>query len=197
MRNFRAWGMLIVMGFAVFVLSGCGGGSLDTGDPIDSEPQQTIPNNSPDTYDTQSLLEGSWMAIDSTYQYSTEYFNFRLNSARLTFTSVDIKGTVAQSKVSSRQEWFADYESNDVYVDLGVQSLGLDFDSRTGTMIHQGKDNWRCNIDGDNKILMNITVSSDTIIRVNYQGISRSLYGSIGAEYDFTLTFRKEEYNRQ
>lgn len=186
--------MLIVMGFAVFVFSGCGGGSLDTGTPLNVEPKYTIPNDYPDTYDTQSVLEGSWLAIDSTYEYSAESFNFRLNSARLTFASVDIKGTVAQAKVSSSQEWFADYASTDVNIDLGVRSLGLDFDSRTGTMIHQGKDNWRCNIDGDNKVLMNITISSDTIIKVNYQGVTDTLYRDTVAEYDFTLNFRKENY---
>ena len=196
MRKIRAWGMLILMGMSVFLLSGCGGGSLDSGNPIDPETTEGIPNNSPDTYDTQKVLEGSWLAINSTYEYSVKNFSFRLNSARLTFDSVDIKGTVAQSKISSRQEWFSFYTSSDVNIDLGVQSLGLDFDARTGTMIHQGKDRWRCNIDGDTKILMNILVSSDNVIQVNYQGTAGNLYRNTGADYNLTLIFRKQEYSR-
>lgn len=188
--------MLMLMSVSILVLSGCGGGSLDNSPLIDQETTEGIPNNSLDTYDTEKVLAGSWMALNNTYEYGTQSFGFRLNAARLKFESVDIKGTVAQSKISSRQEWFSTYTSNDVHVDLGVQSLGLDFDAKTGTMIHQGKDKWRCNIDGDTKILMNITVSSDNVIQVNYQGISHSLYRNIGAAYDFTLIFRKEEYSR-
>ena len=63
-------------------------------------------------------------------------------------------------------------------------------------MIHQGKDRWRCNIGGDNKVLMNIVVSSDTLISVNYQGVSSVLFQNMKAEYNFTLNFRKEEYSR-
>jgi len=192
----HAWIMLFMMSFCVFVLSGCGGGSLDGEISSETQNNQTIPNDYPDTYDTESLLEGSWRAADSSYEFSTERFTFRLNSAYLTFNSTDIKGTIAQSTVSSRQEWQASYddEDNDYIIDLGIRSLDIDFDNETATMIHQGKDNWRCNIDGNNKILMNITVSGDTLIRVNYQGTARNLYNNIGAEYNFTLTFRKEQY---
>ena len=186
---------MMVMTVAVFALSGCGGGSLDPNKSYDDE-ETSIPNNSPDTYDTEKVLEGSWQAIDSEYTFDAENFSFRLNSARLSFASTDIKGTVAQSKVSSRQEWHSTYTSSDVKVDLGINSLGLDFDSKTGTMVHQGKDRWRCNIDGDNKVLMNIVVSSDTLIQVNYQSVSGVLYNRTKAEYNFTLNFRKEEYSR-
>ncbi len=191
MRKFWVFAVLLMF---VFAFSGCGGGSLD---PETSHSEPSVPNDLPDTYDTQKVLAGSWRAIDSEYEFSTDsYFGFRLNSALLVFDSVDIKGTVAQAKVSSRQEWFTAYTSSDLTVDLGVQNIGLDFDSRTGTMIHQGKDRWRCNVDGDSKILMNITVSSDTVIKVNYQGVTGVLYDNTVAEYDFTLNFRKETYTR-
>lgn len=184
---------MMVMAVAVFALSGCGGGSIDEST---SDGETPIPNNSPDTYDTEKVLEGSWQVVDSEYTFDADDFNFRLNSARLAFASTDIKGTVAQSKVSSRQEWHSTYTSGDTKFDLGINSLGLDFDSKTGTMIHQGKDRWRCNIDGDNKVLMNIVVSSDTLIQVNYQGVSGTLFQNTKAEYNFTLNFRKEEYSR-
>ena len=195
MRKFGAFALMMVMAVAVFALSGCGGGSLDPDKSYDEE-TPSIPNNSPDTYDTEKVLEGSWQAVDSEYTFNADYFNFRLNSARLTFASTDIKGTVAQSKVSSRQEWHSTYTSGDVRTDLGINSLGLDFDTKTGTMIHQAKDRWRCNVDGDNKILMNIVVSSDSFIQVNYQGVSGVLFQNTKAEYNFTLNFRKEEYTR-
>lgn len=194
MRKIRAWGIFAVMGLFVFLVAGCGGGSLDPEDSTETE--QTIPNNSPDTYDTEKVLEGTWRVSDSSYEFSAGNFEFRLNSALLTFASTDIKGTVAQSKVTSVQEWYTDYTSGDVNVDLGIQSLGLNFNAQTGTMIHQGKDKWRCNIDGENKVLMNITVSSDTIIHVNYQGTTGVIYDNNSVGYNFTLNFRKEEYNR-
>ena len=195
MRKFGAFALMMVMAVAVFTLSGCGGGSLDPDKSYDEE-TPSIPNNSPDTYDTEKVLEGSWQAVDSEYTFQADDFSFRLNAASLTFSSTDIKGTVAQSKVSSHQEWYSSYTSSDVRTDLGVNSLGLDFASKTGTMIHQGKDRWRCNIGGDNKVLMNIVVSSDTLISVNYQGVSGVLFQNTKAEYNFTLNFRKEEYSR-
>ena len=194
MRNFRGWSIFVVMGLFVFLVAGCGGGSLDP--ESSTETEQSIPNNSPDTYDTEKVLEGTWRASDSSYEFSAGNFSFRLNSAVLTFSSTDIKGTVAQSKVTSVHEWYTDYTSGDVDIDLGIQSLGLNFNAQTGTMIHQGKDKWRCNIDGENKVLMNITVSSDTIINVNYQGTTGVIYDNNSVGYNFTLNFRKEEYNR-
>ena len=195
MRKFRAWAVMMVMLLAVFAVSGCGGGSLD---PEDSsgETEQSIPNNSPDTYDTQSILEGSWRALDDSYEFSAEYLTFRLNSALLTFSSTDIKGTVAQSKVTSHQYWYAYYTYGTLYTDLGLQTLGLDFSGETGTMIHQGKDRWRCNVDGNSKVVMNIEVISENVITVNYQGVTGALYNGYGTAYNFTLTFRKEEYAR-
>lgn len=194
MRNFRALRMLAVIGLLVFAISGCGGGSLDP--ETSTETEQTIPNDSPDTYDTQRLLEGSWRALDDSYEFSAEDFSFRLNSALLAFSSTDIKGTVAQSKITSHQYWYTDYTSGDVVLDLGLRTLGLDFYGETGTMIHQGKDRWRCNIDGESKVVMNIEVLSETLIEVNYQGVTGVIHDNTGAAYDFTLTFRKEEYTR-
>ena len=194
MRTFRAWGIFVVMGLFVFLVAGCGGGSLDPEES--SETEQSIPNNSPDTYDTERVLEGTWRVSDSSHEFSAGNFSFRLNSAVLTFTSTDIKGTVAQSKVTSLQEWYTDYTSSDINIALGIQSLGLNFNAQTGTMIHQGKDRRRCNIDGDNKVLMNIAVSSDAVIRVNYQGTTGIIYDNHSVGYNFTLNFRKEEYSR-
>ena len=152
-----------------------------------------IPNDEPDTYDTQAVLEGSWRTIDGEVSFTADDFTFRLNSAALSFASTDVNGTVAQALVTSNQEWHSVLASGDVNIDLGIRSLDLDFAAETGTMIHQGRDRWRCNVDGEVKTLMNITVSSDTLIRVNYQGTAKRLYGNMGAEYNFTLNFRKEQ----
>ena len=181
------------MALLVFAVAGCGGGSID---PDTESTVPTIPNDSHDTYDTQGVLEGSWRALDESYTFSNAYFTFRLNSALLTFASTDIKGTVAQSKVTSHQQWYTHYINGSAYVDLGLQTLGLDFSGQTGTMIHQGTDKWRCNVDGDTNVVMNITVSSDTVIQVNYQGVTPAMHNNTGTVYDFTLAFRKEEYTR-
>ena len=195
MRRLRAWGMITVMGLFVAVLSGCGGGSIDPENT--TEQNLTIPNDYPDTYDTGKVLEGSWQAIDNGsggYDFSGTYFLFRLNSASLSFTSTDIRGTVAQPKITSHQEWHTNLISEDA--DIGINSLGLNFEGKRGTMIHQGRDSWRCtvNINDDSKIAMNITVISETLITVQFIGTSDVIYGNIGTQYDFTLTFRKEQY---
>ncbi|MBR4196217.1 MAG: hypothetical protein IKQ95_05830 [Synergistaceae bacterium] len=189
MRKFRMWSMIAVIGIFVAVLSGCGGGSLDS---TNSGNQDTL--NIPDTYRTQEVLSGAWSAIDSTSQFSAGNFGFRLSSARLTFDSVDMSGSVAYATVGSAQEWHTSYTSGDEHINLGIQNLGLTFSNEAGRMIHQAKDKWRCNVDGDSaKTLMNITVSSDKIIRVNYQGVTPAMYAGYSAEYSFTLNFRKEE----
>ena len=196
MRKFRAWAVVMVMVMGVFALSGCGGGSLDP--ETSEETALEIPNDVPDTYNTGKVLEGSWRVLDEEYSFSSEYFSFMLNYAFLKFESVDIMGTVTQSKVTSNQDWHAYYTgSTSTYSRyLGIDSLGLDFERETGTMIHQGKDKWRCNVGGTNKIVMNITVLSENTISVNYQGVTDTLYNSMGSEYSFTLTFRKEEYTK-
>lgn len=196
MRKFRAWAVMMVMVMGVFTLSGCGGGSLDP--DTSDEAELTIPNNLPDTYDTEKILEGSWRVLDEEYTFSAEYFSFRLNYAFLRFDSVDIMGTVTQSKVTSNQDWYTYYTGSTSSYSryLGMDSLGLNFERATGTMIHQGRDKWRCNVGGVNKIVMNITVLSENTISVNYQGVTDVLYNNIGAAYSFTLTFRKEEYTQ-
>ncbi len=192
MRTLRAWGMLMAMCVFAFALSGCGGGSLDGNVGDDTGPN---PVSVPDTYSTQEVLEGSWSAINSLYEFEAAKFGFRLNSARLTFDYISLTQSVGEALVTSNHEWYADYTSGDKVFDLGVQDLGLSFDKEAGRMIHQEKDKWRCNVDTEsgNKILMNITVSSDKIIRVNYQDVTPVLFNGERAEYNFTLNFRKEE----
>ena len=190
MRTLRAWGMLMAMCVFAFALSGCGGGSLDGNVGDDTGPN---PVNVPDTYSTQKVLKGSWSAINSLYEFEAAKFGFRLNSARLTFDEVSLTQSTGLALVTSRHEWYTDYTSGDKVFDLGVQSLGLSFDQEYGRMIHQEKDKWRCNVDAENKLLMNIAVSSDKIISVNYQGVTPVIFNGEGAEYNFTLNFRKEE----
>ncbi|MBQ7168978.1 MAG: hypothetical protein IJR63_03640 [Synergistaceae bacterium] len=196
MRKFRSWPFLAAIGLFMFAVTGCSGsgGSLEPSDPAEQE--ITIPNDYPDTYDTERVLEGTWRTVDENYEASSTYFRFVLNSASLTFTSTDIEGTVAQSSITSRQEWYTSLISGDVEIDLGINSLGLNFDGETGTMIHQGKDSWRCNVDGNSKTAMNIKVLSETLITVGFKGTTGSIYNGIGTLYDFTLTFRKEQYAR-
>lgn len=190
MLKIRAWVMFMAMCALLFALSGCGGGSLDGDVSEDTAPN---PVSVPDTYNTSEVLSGIWSAINSTYSFSAENFSFSLISARLSFDSINMSSSVADALITSRQEWYADYTSGDTAIDLGIQSLGLDFDSRTGRMIHQQKDKWRCNVSADSRVVMNITVSSDKIISVNYQGVTPALYRNRKSEYNFTLNFRKEE----
>ena len=192
MRTLRAWGMLMAMCVFAFALSGCGGGSLDGNVGDDTGPN---PVSVPDTYSTQEVLKGSWSAINSLYEFEAAKFGFRLNSARLTFDYISLTQSIGEALVTSNHEWYADYTSGDKVFDLGVQDLGLSFDKEAGRMIHQEKDKWRCNVDTEsgNKLLMNIAISSDKIIRVNYQGVTPVLFNGEAAEYNFTLNFRKEE----
>ncbi len=188
--------MLMAMCVFAFALSGCGGGSLDGNVGDDTGPN---PVSVPDTYSTQEVLKGSWSAINSLYEFEASNFGFRLNSARLTFDYISLTQSIGEALVTSSHEWYADYTSGDKVFDLGVQDLGLSFDKEAGRMIHQEKDKWRCNVDTEsgNKILMNIAISSDKIISVNYQGVTPVLFKDAAkeykTEYNFTLNFRKEE----
>ena len=208
MRRFQTWSMLLVMALCVFMASGCGGGggSMDSPDSEDSGNSQSqgLPNDYPDTYNMETLLEGRWRALNDAYTFNTtnSAFSFRLYSARLDFESTDIKGSVGTSLVTSNQSWFGTYTSGDTYYSLNggnTVSLDLDFNSELATMEHQGKDSWRLEVgSGDKKVLLNIKVlSSDTLMQVRYQGTTSALYRDTGAIYDFTLNFGKEVYSQQ
>ena len=194
MRTLKAWGIFAAMCMFVFAVSGCGGGSLDGSVGDDPTPD---PVSVPDTYNTREVLEGAWLVTDATSSFTAGRFTFRLNSARLIFDSIDMTASTADAFITSRQGWYTDFTSGDVTIDLGIQDLGLSFEREAGRMIHQEKDKWRCNVGAESstkRIVMNITVVTDKVITVNYQGVTPDLYlGAWEADYNFTLTFRKEE----
>ncbi|MBQ3455698.1 MAG: hypothetical protein IJG36_04615, partial [Synergistaceae bacterium] len=66
-------------------------------------------------------------------------------------------------------------------------------------LTHQGRDNWRCTVpvaDG-RRIVMNIAITSQNAINVNYQGVARNIYSGIGTTYNFSLNFRKKDESQQ
>ena len=203
MRKFQAWGMIFVMAMCVFMAGGCGGGSMDENSSTDTDTDTETLNEYQDTYSTAEILTGSWNVMDREYTYTTDdsLFELRLYAVYLDFASIDLGPKTGTAIVSSRQEWQGLYNdpSADLATGLGIVSLDLDFDSTATELTHQGRDNWRCTVpvaDG-RRIVMNIAITSQNAINVNYQGVARNIYSGIGTTYNFSLNFRKKDESQQ
>ena len=182
MRRIRAWGMLAAMCLFVFAVSGCGGGSLD-GNVGDEDTSNSIPNNAPDSYDTEKVLAGEWSVLNDSNTISTvnltrnQYtIQMRLISARMNLDDVLISGNGGSLSVKeSKQEWYVllttsyedpylvpyiDDEDGQLKYRLALRTL-YSYDSDTVSsdinssvlMTRSGKDKWRFEFIKDNNEL--------------------------------------------
>ena len=194
MRKANFLCLMMILCLAVFTFSGCGG-SKDT----DSETESTeIPNNTPDTYNTAAVLDGTWAVIDqeitATATYSSDVsVNMYLVTASMTFNDTEITGTRGLSSVSVRESWRFSEEDSTL---ANVEVIPINLDNQVMSMVKSGADNWRCELFDTYKTVLNIEVFAQNLIQVTAHRVSviddGMLSGTLIA-YDTVLTFRKKE----
>ena len=186
--------IMLALSMALFLFSGCGG-SKDS----DTETNSTdFPNNTPETYNTAAVLDGTWNVIDqeitTTATYSGDVsLNMYLATASLLFSDTEITGTRGLSSVSIRESWRFSRE-NATIADVDVIPIHLD--NQVMSMVKSGADNWRCELFDTYKTVLNITVLAQNLIQVTSHRFALLDSGMLAGtliEYNTTLTFRKKE----
>lgn len=186
--------IMLALSMALFLLSGCGG-SKDS----DTETNSTdFPNNTPETYNTAAVLDGTWNVIDqeitTTATYSGDVtLNMYLATASLLFSDTEITGTRGLSSVSIRESWRFSRE-NATIADVDVIPIHLD--NQVMSMVKSGADNWRCELFDTYKTVLNITVRAHNLIQVTshrFAVLDSGMLAGTLIEYNTTLTFRKKE----
>ena len=190
MRNMKF--LMIVLLLAVLAFSGCGG-SKDSEDSSGGD--TSIPNNTPDTYNTEYVLSGRWDVIDQSITIDADYvndttLNLTLSTASMTFANTQIAGTRGLSTITLHETWNAYIEGGDVRVYMGL--LAVNLDDQVVSLIKQGADNWRGEILDTYKTVLNIEVLAENLIKLTEHRIA-PVSGDVLIEYDNELTFRKKE----
>ena len=185
---------MMIICLAVFSLSGCGG-SKDS----DTDTESTdLPNNSPDTYNTAAVLDGTWNVIDqeitATATYSGDVsLSMYLATASIIFSDTEITGSRGLSSVSIHESWRFSRENAAVG---DVEVIPINLDNQVMSMVKSGADNWRCELFDTYKTVLNIEVFAQNLIQVTAHRVSvideGMLSGTLIA-YDTVLTFRKKE----
>ena len=185
----RLWLIVMVVFCAAFLAGGCGGSADSSSDTEDN----TIANDMPDTYNTQDVLNGTWIVIDQdsiniTVDYSSTTMEMRLITASLTFSNTNISGTSGVSFVTSHETWHAFLEG-DVRTYMGVQTINID--NQVMSMIQSEADIWRCELYDQYRTVMNITILSPTVIQVSERRIA-VINDTEGVDYEVTFTMKKQ-----
>ena len=185
----KLWLIMIV--FAAAFLSGGCGGSADSSDS--SEGDSSIPNDEPDTYNTQNVLNGTWIVIDPdditiTADYGEDTLEMLLITVSMTFSNTNINGSSGVSFITSHETWHT-FLNADTRSYMGTQSINID--NQVMSMIQSGADQWRCELYDSYRTVMNITVLSETIIQVSEHRIA-VLDDNTGIDYEVTFTMKKQ-----
>ena len=173
---------------AAFLSGGCGGSADST-----SEDNTTITNDEPDTYNTQDILNGTWIVIDQdniniTAEYSDTTLDMSLITASITFSRTSITGTSGVSFITSHETWHA-FLVGDVRQHLGIQSVNID--NQVMSMIQSEADTWRCELYDQYRTVMIITVLSPNVIQVSERRIA-VINDTEGIDYEVTFTMKKQ-----
>ena len=183
----------MLFSLAVFMFSGCGGSSDTTTDESTDTPETAetqAQNDGPNTYSIQSILDGTWAAVDQevsiTAGYGDDELGMYLITANLTFsgTSMDSK-TRGEASVTGHESWYTFLQSDLSY--MGVQNL--DVDNEYMTISKTTADQWRCEIGNPEYIVLSISVLSETMIEVSEHRVAE--LDNVAYGYDVTFTMRK------
>ena len=193
LRKANCLWLMVMLSLAVFMFSGCGGSK----DSSDSETENTdIPNNSPDTYNTESVLQGAWVVVDQEIIIDAVYsgdveLSLYLVTASMDFSSTDITGTSGTSTVSIHEIWRTSLSDSLPEAEI----IPINFDSQFVNMFKSGADKWRCEMSDTYKNVFNVEVLAKNLIQVTAHkvtAITSGTYSGYQLEYETTLTFRKK-----
>ncbi|MBQ7594875.1 MAG: hypothetical protein IJU48_11080 [Synergistaceae bacterium] len=189
MRKF--WGLFLVMSLCVFMFSGCGGNVYDEGTSETPSTDET-PNNYPDSYDTASVLNGTWIMIEGadsiTLDYDENSIELQQISGTTIFSNTQLKEDTGVSFVTSHTSWHA-FLDGDTRSYMGI--LPIDIDDKVVSMTHIGSNKWRGEIYDTYRTVMEIEILSDKTMTIQQKGVV-FIDDTHGVDYDITFTFRKQ-----
>ena len=191
-KEMRLWLLVIVMFGAVVLAGGCGGSADSSSDT--SSGDTSVPNNEPDTYDTQDVLNGTWVVIDQeeisiAAEYGEDTMTLLLITASMTFSNTNITGSSGVSFITSHETWHAFLDTTP-RSHMGIKSLNID--DQVMSMKQSGADQWRCELYDQYRTVMYITVLSQNIIQVTERRIA-VIDDSVGIDYEVTFTMKKQD----
>ncbi|MBQ7219731.1 MAG: hypothetical protein IJS28_02000 [Synergistaceae bacterium] len=183
------WLLVMVMCAAVCLSGGCGGSA----DSSDTSGDTSIPNDEPDTYNTQNVLNGTWVVIDQeeisiTVDYGENTLDMLLVTASMTFSNTNIEGSSGVGFITSHETWHA-FLNSGTRSYLGIKTLNID--DQVMSMKQSGADQWRCELYDQYRTVMYITVLSQNIIQVSEHRIA-DIDDNAGIDYEVTFTMKKQ-----
>ena len=188
MRTIQTWGIFAVMGLFVFLVAGCGGGSLD---PETDDPDPTSPFAYVDSYDIPAVLNGKWLLTEgsgsavSTSAGTDDTLSLTMAAnTQMNFSDVNISGDTGTAFVYYSIRLRAFDDSSIYRGDFEINSYRSDDDSvkiQAVNLTHYGKDVWRAeNADGD---IMLLSLSSANVMLMDWDGFKYLTSGDQRAMY--------------
>ena len=190
MRKFM--GLFLVMSLCVFMLSGCGGNVYDEETSDEETQTDETPNNYPDTYDTASVLNGTWIMIEGadaiTLDYEEDSIELQQISGTTIFSNTQLKNDTGVSFVTSHTSWHA-FLDGDTRSYMGI--VPIDIDDQVVNLTHIGSNKWRGEVYDAYRTVMEIEILSEKTITIQQKGVA-FIDDTHGIDYDITFTFRKQ-----
>ena len=196
MRNF--WGLLLIMILSVFMLSGCGGNvySGSSSDGTTTSEDQTPSIDSPDSSQTENILNGTWLMIEGaegiTLDYTSDSEDISIELSQISgttiFSNAQINGETGTSFVTSHTSWRA-FREGDTRLYLGIVPINID--DQVMTLTYAGSNKWHGEISDAYHTVMEIEILSERTLTIQQKGVA--FIDSVhGVDYDITFTFRKQ-----
>ena len=179
MRNIKFWCVISILVMAVFMFSGCGGGSLD---PQEEETTEETEETTSDTktYDAAKILPGTWKASDEEIIIEGESVitELMLVSGEMRFYDVNISGDTGSLSVSCNQTWRIEWigtemtgedeAENVMYLDI----LSMSIERAPASIVRSYGNVWRCEVDdGGYGLVLSIAITSPSSLNVVQNGV--------------------------
>lgn len=187
----RKFSLVFAVILCVFIFAGCGGNVYDE-EPAESPSTDETPNNYPDTYDTTSVLNGTWLLIENaeniTLDYEGSSVELQQISGTTRFSNTQLKNDTGVSFITSHSTWHA-FRDDETRTYMGI--VPIDIDDQVVSLTHIGSNKWRGEVYDARRTLMEIEILSDKTIAIQQKGIA-FIDEIHGVDYDIAFTFRKQ-----
>lgn len=198
MRKIRSWSVIVVMAMGVFILSGCGGGSLDP-DTSSEDPDTGTGGDTTaytDSYNISEVLEGRWIlsegsgtAISTSLGDADTLALTMAANTQLVFSGVNISGDTGTALAYYGIRLRAFDDASIYRGDFEINSYRNEEDVvkvQAVNLTHYADDIWRAeNADGD---IMVLTFTSANSLEMAWNGFKYLYIGnSRTMQYHCTL----------
>ena len=201
MRIFRAWGIFAVMGLFMFLVAGCGGGSLDPETTEEDTGTDQTPLAYTDSYNISEILAGRWVLTEgsgeavSTSNGTDDTLALTMAAnTQMNFSDVNISGDTGTAFVYYSVRLRA-FDDDSIYQgDFEINSYRDEEDTvkiQAVNLAHYGDDIWRAeNADGDIMLLAFTSANSMLMTWDGFKyltsGDQRTMYYHCTLECSFT-----------